>query len=53
MRETVVDVGVDRTQSLDDFIDAPRRNAEVFGQMPDTDPSRSEELFSRFYRDGP
>jgi hypothetical protein len=44
MRQSVSDVGVDRTLSLDDLVDPSYRNADVFGQMPDADSSGREEL---------
>jgi hypothetical protein len=41
MREVVGDVGVDRSLSLDDLVDTPRGNTDVFGQMPDAYSFRS------------
>jgi hypothetical protein len=38
-------IGADRSLSLDDFVDAPRRDTDVLGEVPDADASRGEELF--------
>ena len=44
VREPVGDVSIDRPLSLDDLVDAPRRNSDVFSQMPDADAFRGEEV---------
>ena len=44
MREAVSDVGVDWALALDDFVYAPDRNADVFGQVPDAYSAGREEL---------
>jgi hypothetical protein len=45
MREAMSDVGGDRSLSLDDLVDASRRDIDISGQMPDAYSSRGEEVF--------
>jgi len=45
VREPTGDIGGDRPLSLDDLVHAPRRNSDVFSQMPDADSFRGEEVF--------
>jgi hypothetical protein len=45
MREAVCDIVIDGALALNDFINAPRRNAEIFGEVPDAYSSRGEKFF--------
>jgi hypothetical protein len=45
VREAERDVGADGARPLDDFVDPPHRNTDVFRQVPNADASGREKIF--------